>query len=245
MRLAAVSAAGVALFTWPFFAGSQAGPGPAVVVALAAVAGLMAIETGTRRLDARALALLATVSALDAALRLALVTGVGGFSPFFFPVLCAGFALGPEFGFLAGALGLLVSALATGGLGPWVPYQVFGAGWVGMAAGWAGLLRRGPAGWPDVLLLAAAGGVLGFLFGAAMDVWDWTAYYRGAPGYGWIPGSGPAASLAAFARFYLATSAAYDALRATGNVLLVVFLAAPVIAALRRVRARFDLEVVP
>jgi len=40
---------------------------------------------------------------------------------------------------MGGALGILVSALATGGVGPWLPYQLFAAGWVGMGAGWGGL----------------------------------------------------------------------------------------------------------
>jgi len=137
MRLALLSVPGVALFLWPFFGGTPPTYLPAMAVAVAAVVALALLEFGARSLDSRGLALLAALAALDAGLRLALVTGIGGFSPVFFLILCAGFVFGPTFGFLTGALALMVSALATGGIGPWLPYQVFAAGWVGAAAGLA------------------------------------------------------------------------------------------------------------
>jgi len=43
------------------------------------------------------------------------------------------------------AMSMLVSALAGGGVGPWVPYQIFAVGWVGVAAGLAGGWRTGSA----------------------------------------------------------------------------------------------------
>lgn len=245
MILLAVCAAGALLFLWPFLGLPLPGDAALLALALAAVAGLVLVEAASRRLDSRRLALLAALAAIDAALRMALITGIGGFNPVFFPILCAGFALGPTFGFLTGALSLLVSALATGGVGPWLPYQVFAAGWVGVAAGLAGLAARGPVTWRQTLGLAAVGLVMGFAFGAAMDVWDWTSFYRGAPGYGWLPGLSPAAAGGRFAEFYIATSALYDSFRAAGNALMVLLLGAPVLAALRRLRLRTSFEVVP
>jgi len=56
-----------------------------------------------RRLDSGRLALLAALAAIDAALRLALVSGIGGFSPIFFLVLCAGYEFGGLVWFLVGA----------------------------------------------------------------------------------------------------------------------------------------------
>lgn len=245
MRVAAVSTAGVALFAWPFLGLSAPGFAPAVAVALAAVAALVLLEVGARRLDSRGLALLAAIAAVDAALRLAVVTGIGGFSPIFFLVLCAGFALGPDFGFLAGALALVVSAVATGGIGPWLPYQVFATGWVGAVAGIAGARWRGaPVAWGQVAVLAGVGLVAGYAFGALMDVWDWSSFYAGSA-LGWQPGLATGEALARFARFYAATSFLYDSFRAAGNALAVLALGAPVIAALRRLRARMAFTVVP
>jgi energy-coupling factor transport system substrate-specific component len=238
LRLAAASLAGLALFFWPF-AGLGLPPAtPAVAVTVGTVFGLALVEFGTRRLDTRLLALLAALAAADAALRMALVSGIGGFSPIFLLVLCAGYVFGPSFGFLCGATALLVSALATGGLGPWIPYQVFAVGWVGAGAGLAGLRFRGT--WP----LAVVGLAGGFAFGALLDVWDWT-FFQGSGGLGWSPGLPAGETLLRFGRFYLLTSLAYDSFRGVGNLLLVVLLAAPVLAALRRLRSRFSLTIVP
>ncbi len=243
MTLVVLSLGGLALFLWPFAGAGLPSDSPAIAVALGALGGLLLIELGARRLDVRALALLAAIAAIDAALRLALVSGIGGFSPIFFLILCAGYVFGPAFGFEAGALAMLVSAIATGGVGPWLPYQLFAAGWVGVAAGVVGGRLTTAPSRRDLVLLAAVGVVTGFAFGALMDVWDWT-FFAGSPDLGWVPGTPFGETIARFARFYLVTSFAYDAFRAAGNGILVVIAGAPVLAALARLRARLTFEVV-
>jgi energy-coupling factor transport system substrate-specific component len=131
-------------------------------------------------------------------------------------------------------------------MGPWVPYQVFAVGWVGVAAGLAGQWSRGSRvpDWRDVVVLAGVGGVMGWVVGALLDITDWIPVYRGNPTLGWLPGMDAATSLVHFGRFYLLTSLAYDTFRAVGNVLMVVALGAPVMAALARLRVRLTFEVV-
>jgi energy-coupling factor transport system substrate-specific component len=77
-----------------------------------------------------------------------------------------------------------------------------------------------------------------------LDITDWVPVYRGNPTLGWLPGMDPATSLLHFGRYYVLTSLAYDTFRAVGNVLMVLALGAPVMAALRRLRARLTFEVV-
>lgn len=77
-----------------------------------------------------------------------------------------------------------------------------------------------------------------------MDIQTWIGYYRGNSDFDWLPGMAPGTSLAHYWRFYLLTSLAYDSFRAVGNVLMVLLLGAPVLAALYRVRARFSFRVV-
>ena len=64
----------------------------------------------------------------------AAIPGPGGFSPIFLLIVLGGYVYGARFGFLLGALTILVSGMLTGGVGPWMPYQMFVAGWTGMAA---------------------------------------------------------------------------------------------------------------
>ena len=84
--------------------------------------------------------------------------------------------------------------------------------------------------------------LMGFGFGALMDVWDWT-YFRGSPELGWTPGMPVGMALLHFGRFYLLTSLAYDAFRAGGNALIVLLVGPPVLVAMRRMQARLHLEV--
>ena len=251
--IAAVSVAGLLLFLWPFLGFGVTPEAPALSVTLASVAGLALMELGARRLDSGRLALLAALAAIDAALRLAMVNGVAGFSPIFFLVLAAGYEFGPSYGFLVGSFSLLVSAVVTGGVGPWLPYETFAVGWVGLSAGVAGSVVRRvrPArrSWLpsrlDVGVLVVVAFVTGFAYGALTDVYGWIAFYRGVQNVGWIPGSPPAQTLAQFGRYYVLTSLAWDSFRAVGNAIAVLALGAPILMALGRLRARLGYEIVP
>jgi energy-coupling factor transport system substrate-specific component len=92
--------------------------------------------------DAKRVALLGVLVAANAALRL--IPGVLGASPIFFLPICVGFVWGPSFGFLLGAASIAVSALLTGGIGPWLPFQMMTLGWVGLTAGVVGSLIPRP-----------------------------------------------------------------------------------------------------
>jgi energy-coupling factor transport system substrate-specific component len=241
-----VSLVGLALFFWPFIGHGLPPDAPAWSVALAMAAGLLLVELGTRQLDSRLAALLAALAAIDTGLRMAVAQGVAGFSPLFFLVLCAGYVFGSTYGFLVGAFSMLVSSLAIGGSGPWVPYQVFAAGWVGVAAGMVGHWRRSGAAprWRDLVVLALVGAVMGWVYGALMDIQDWIGYYRGNPTLGWLPGMAATTSWLHFGRFYLVTSLVYDSFRSAGNALMVLLFGAPILAALARVRARLTFEII-
>jgi energy-coupling factor transport system substrate-specific component len=140
-----------------------------------------------------------------------------------------------------GALTLFVSALITGGLGPWLPYQMLGAGWVGMTAGW--LPRESEVGGRrQIATLAVFGALWGFLYGAILNLTRWP---YAAPGLGeqaglyWAPGMSFTDTVGAYTRFYLTTSLVYDAFRAGANALLVLALGRPVLRLLDRYRLRF------
>lgn len=239
MALTAVVLLGVVLFAWPFMGLGLPASVPALTAVAASVVAVAGMEGLSRRLDSRQLALAVTLIAVDAVLRGLVVSGIEGFSPVFVVILIGGYVLGPKMGYVIGAGGLLGSAVVTGGLGPWLPYQMVGAGGVGVLAGVAGYRRREAVGSMrgDRAILAAVGVVGGYLFGFLLDIWDWT-FFRGAPGLGWTPGIAAGDALGRFVRFYVSTSLVYDSFRAWGNALAVMAIGSPLILVLRRHQAR-------
>ncbi len=247
--LAVASTLGAVAFVYPFLLslfhrqGSDNREGVVIPLLFAALAAaclalllseLQGWASGPSR--SRLVALLGVLVAFDAALRL--IPSLLGASPIFLLIILTGYCYGAEFGFLMGSLTLLFSALITGGIGPWLPYQMLAAGWVGMTAGW---LPRLHSRW-EVALLAAFGAAWGFLFGALMNLWFWPFVAPGIDqpvGLYWHPGMSLSETVRTYARFYLTTSLAFDGTRALGNAALVLLLGHPVIAVLDRYRQRF------
>src|SRR5262249_19733797 len=91
-------------------------------------------EIADGSLDAKGVALLGVLAACGAALR-PFGSGATGFTAVFFLMVPAGRVLGRGFGFVLGAVTLFASALLTAGVGPWLPFQMVAAGWVGFGAG--------------------------------------------------------------------------------------------------------------
>ena len=153
-------------------------------------------------------------------------------------VSSGGFLFGPVFGYQVGALTLLLSAFITGGIGPWVPYQMMGLGWVGLGAG---LLPGRFAKYDQRPILIAYGIVSGLLYGALLNLWFWPFAAPGgevAGNLAWSPGMDLGEVLIRYAHFYVITSLWFDLFRALGNTILIVTLGPALIATLTRYRRR-------
>lgn len=195
------------------------------------------VELQGRSMRATTVAALGLLASTVAVLRFVALTfpGLGGISPVFAPIALGGFVFGARFGFLLGALGLLASALVTGGVGPWLAFQMFAAGWMGATAGLLGKVVRGRG---EVAALAVFGFVWGLLFGVAMDLYFWPFVAGATEG-------DLAAIVGRFAVFYAATSLWWDVTRAVGNLVLLLAIGAPLLRALRRFERRFDFVYAP
>lgn len=253
VTLVAVSAVGVAAYLYPFVlaeapreseANARAGDAPlifAVVLSLALL--LVALELSRSTLNAKTVSVLAVVMVAAAALRIP--TLPAGANAFFFFVILGGYVFGPRLGFLAGSGAFFVSAFAVGGFGPWLPFQMFASGWLGMSAGWLGVALtpavRGHRGL-EVAVLAAFSGLWGFLFGAIMNLWFWPFVAQGES-ISWRPGLGFGETVRHYWSFYLLTSAGWDAWRALANVALVLVAGRPTLDLLARYRDRFQIRV--
>lgn len=203
---------------------------------------LMVVELSAGRLSTRTMAMLGVLTGLVAVLRLP--AGPGDSPTFFFLIILAGYVYGGRFGFLLGALSLFVSALLTGGVGPWMPFQMLVCGWMGLGTALpARLARLGlrQGGWAELALLGVYGYLWGLLFGALMNIWFWPFSPPGE--LAWAPGMGLGETVRRYLIFYTITSFAWDSLRGLGNLLLIVALGRPILKELRRFRARFEFEV--
>ncbi len=201
---------------------------------------VLLLEVQGQVISAKVVAALGLLVAVTAILRFVdnAVPIPGGFSPIFVPIILAGYVFGPRFGFLMGVMTLLVSALITGGVGPWLPYQMFTTGWVGLTAGWLPHPSRPRS---ALILLALFGLVWGFLFGTLMNLYSWP-FWVGEATMSWQPGSGLNSTIRHYLNYYIITSLWWDVIGAIGNVILILVLGQPVMKALRRFRDRFQFE---
>ncbi len=238
LLLLAANAVAAAAFLWPLVANAlpaqahAAVPYVALAVAPLAVLVVLGLLDGTVR-SAHSLALLGTLAAIGAAIRIA-GTGVGGVEALFVLLILAGRAYGPRFGLLLGSLSIAASSILAGGIGPWTPFQMFACAWV--AAG-AGLLPSRVRGWREIGMLALYGVVTSYVFGLLMNMWFWPFAVGAGTGISYVPGGSIGENLASFLVYSLVTSTAtWDTLRAVTTVIGLVVVGRAVLAALRRAK---------
>ncbi len=243
--LVLVSLIGLALFSWPLFVPSEAAlahsaDAPLVfAIVMTMLVIVLASEVISGELDAKGLAMLGVLAATAAALR-PLGSGVSGFQPMFIVLIIGGRALGPGFGFSLGLVSMFGSALLTGGVGPWLPFQMLGAAWLGMGAG---LLPRA-RGRRELILLAGYGAIAGVLYGFLLNLWFWPFLTTAAPGISFVAGAPIGENLGRFLVFCLVTSLGFDIPRAIGNVVLLLLAGGPMLRAIRRATRRANFSAV-
>ena len=241
--IALTSVVGLISFLWPLFVDAGAGIGHdrdapwLFVLLLPLLLAVVLAELSEGGLDAKAVALIGVLAAVGAILR-PLGGGATGAELIFFLLLIAGRVFGAAFGFVLGAVTLFASALLTAGVGPWLPFQMLGAAWVGLLAG---LLPRA-SGRIEVVMLAAYGLVSGLLYGVLLNMsfWPFATYLDS--GLSYVPGDPLSDNLGRFIAFDLATSLGWDFVRGATNAILVLALGRPVLLALRRASRRAAFE---
>lgn len=236
--LVAANLAAAAAFLWPLVASAVPAQAQAAVpyialalAPLAVVLVLAALDASVR--SAHTLALLAVLAAIGAAIRIA-STGVGGVEALFVLLILAGRAFGPRFGLLLGATSLALSALMWGGVGPWLPFQMFACGWVGAGAG---LLPRRVRGIPEIVMLAAYGIVASYAFGLIMNMWFWPFAVGADTSISYVPGGSLGENLGNFLVYSLLTSTlSWDTLRAITTIIGLALVGHALLRSLRRAK---------
>jgi energy-coupling factor transport system substrate-specific component len=240
LAIALASVIGLVAFWWPFvippgtLASNRTAPvlfGALLILTLLVVFA----EVADGGIDAKAIAMLGVLSAINAALR-PLGAGTAGVETVFFVLVLAGRVFGPGFGFALGSTSLFASALLTGGVGPWMPYQMFGCAWVGMFAG----LLPPATGRREIALLAGYGAVAGYVYGLLQSLSFWPFATDPGSSIAYAPGLSLTEQLHRFLVFDTTTSLGWDTGRAVTTAVLVALTGPAALSAFRRAARRAD-----
>ena len=246
----AVTLVGIGAFTWPLLIGFQSGAAAHAhdapwifLLILPLLLLVVAAEIADGGLDAKAVALLGILAGISALLR-PLTGGVTGVQLMFFLLIPAGRVLGPGFGFVLGNVAMFTSAALTGGGGPWLPFQMLAAGWVGLCAG---LLPRA-RGRAELAMLATYGMIAGVVYGFVLNLWFWpfgTSNTGASAAVTFAPHAPLAENLQRWLAFSASTSLGFDIPRGAATAVALLVVGRPILLALRRAsrRAAFDAPV--
>jgi energy-coupling factor transport system substrate-specific component len=240
--IALASFLGFVAFFWPFvvapgaFGDATIAPlmfGALLLLVLAVV--FAGVADGG--LDAKAIAMLGVLSAIGAALR-PLGAGTAGIETVFFTLIVAGRVFGAGFGFSLGCTTMFASALITGGVGPWLPYQMFGCAWVGLFAG----LLPPATGRRELLMLAAYGAVSAYCFGFMLNLSFWPFTLGTQSTVSFLPGASFAVNAQRYLVYDATTSLGWDTGRAITTVICLLLVGPALLAAFRRAARRASFE---
>lgn len=240
LTLSLASVAALMMFTWPLVIGVTAQSESeiaqtAFLILMPLVLVLLLIEFSTGGIDARQIALLGVLTALNAVIRM-LGAGTAGVETAFFLIIIAAYVFGPSFGFLFGALSLLVSGLLTGGIGPWLPFQMMAAALVGLAAG---ALPKVSRTWLQFLMLCGYAFVASFFYGGLMTLWNWPFLAGSGTSISYVAGASLIENLTRFLKYEIFTGGLlWDFGRAVTTSVLLLLTGPALLATLNRAANR-------
>lgn len=179
-----------------------------ILISLFLIAGSLAVlfaRLDKRRTGVRRLTLISVMTALSIVSRF-IFAALPAFKPMSAIVILTGVYLGPEAGFLCGALSAFLSNFYFG-QGPWTPFQMAALGIIGFLAALLFSKKR------NLPLLCLYGLLSGVFYSCFLDTWTmlWT--------YGTINGEGYLAALAA--------AIPYTILYSVSNVVFLLLLDPP------------------
>lgn len=243
------AATSILMFTWPLFI--SAGAQDEAFLAQSVFIGLMPIvlalilsEYSSGGIGSRQIALLGVLTALNAVIRM-IGAGTAGVETAFFLIIIGAYVFGSGFGFILGATSLLVSALLTGGVGPWLPFQMMAAALLGLGAGALPKYKfPSQKTQPVELAILASFGVVGsFAYGALMTLWNWPYLAGVGTSVAYSPGAGILENLTRFIQYEVLTGGLlWDFGRAVTTVILIYLTAPALLSTLRRAASRAGVE---
>lgn len=228
------------MFTWPLFissnASSEANIAQAVfIVLMPLLLVLVLVEFAAGDIGPKQLALLGVLIALNAVIRM-LGAGTAGIETAFFLVILGAFVFGSGFGFILGASSIFVSALLTGGIGPWLPFQMMGVGLVGLGAG---LIPKFNKSWQQKTALVGYSVFATFFYGSLMTMWNWPFLAGTGTQLSYVAGDPILNNLTRFFQYELVTGGFFwDLGRALTTATLILLTSRALLATLNRAASK-------
>ncbi len=240
LSIAIAGVASLLMFSWPLFITSnistEATTAQTVFILLMPLTlVIVLIEFATGDISSKHLALLGVLIALNAVIRL-LGAGTAGIETAFFLVILGAYVFGSGFGFILGAGSIFVSALLTGGIGPWLPFQMMGAALIGLGAG---LIPHATKKWLVKLNLIAYAVIASFTYGALMTLWNWPYLAGTGTQVSYVAGAPIIDNLTRFLQYEIITGGlVWDTGRAITTSVLILLTGSALIATLSRAATR-------
>ena len=228
------------MFAWPLLIGqsttSETQLAQSVfIVLMPLILLLILVEFATGDIGSKQLALLGVLVALNAVIRL-LGAGTAGIETSFFLIILGAYVFGSGFGFILGAGSIFVSALITGGVGPWLPFQMMAAALVGLGAGLIPHVKRSLLTRTYLVIYAV---IAAFAYGALMTLWNWPYLAGTGTQISYVAGDPLLSNLTRFLQYEIVTGGlVWDAGRAITTSVLILLTGTALIATLQRAATR-------
>ena len=240
LSIAVAGLGSLLMFAWPLFIAQSSTSETQLaqtvfIVLMPLTLLLILVEFATGDISSKQLALLGVLVALNAVIRL-LGAGTAGIETSFFLIILGAYVFGSGFGFILGAGSIFVSALITGGVGPWLPFQMMGAALIGLGAGLIPQVNRS---WLTKVYLVIYAVIASFAYGALMTLWNWPYLAGTGTQISYVAGDPLISNLTRFLQYEIVTGGLlWDTGRAITTSVLILVTGSPLIATLKRAATR-------
>lgn len=190
-------------------------------------------------LDSRRLAILGVLTAVNSVVRL-MGAGFAGIETAFALIILAAYVFGSRFGMLLGVLSILASALMSGGVGPWLPFQLIATALIGLGAG---LLPKPKSIRWKLALLSIFAAVSSYVYGALLTVWTWPLFVGEGTSLSYSSSVGAIDNLGRFIQFEIVSGGLlWDTGRAITTITLILLTGKALMTTLERAATRANYE---
>jgi energy-coupling factor transport system substrate-specific component len=166
--------------------------------------------------------------------------GFAGIETAFALIILAAYVFGSRFGAALGALTIFASAIATGGIGPWLPFQILASALVGLGAG---RLPKPKSRQLQLVTLSIYAAISSYFYGALLTAWTWPLFVGEGTALSYSSTVSPIENLVRFLQFELVSGGlVWDTGRAITTVALILLIGKTLVATLGRAATRVNYE---